>query len=400
MPLPYINPNISYICAHRDWFVVNRDYQREEGVWSSEDKKHLIDTVLKDLDIPKMYLRKVGDKEYEIVDGQQRIQTIWDFKDNEIALNGNISGDKLDGLKYRDLPEELIEQFDTFQLTCVILESYDDEKTRELFSKLQRGKPLNPGEKLNAFPGSIVPTMRWLGQHSFFENKVAFSLKRYKAFYIAAKLMLLEAEGICDISPWNIYYFFKKNRETKKSSSIATKVNKVLNYIDRAFDSWTPELNKETWLINIYLLISDLIELYAMKGRENEFFNFYLSFWKRIESVARTGKGRPDEIKFVKANSSGTTSKQNINLRFELIKKEFLAAHLDLELLDPKRLFDNYEKIVIYRRDKGICQECGKKVSWEDYQADHIRSYIKAGKTTIENGQVLCSTCNAKKGAA
>ena len=47
----------------------------------------------------------------------------------------------------------------------------------------------------------------------------------------------------------------------------------------------------------------------------------------------------------------------------------------------------------------GICQECGKKVSWEEYQADHIRAYIKAGKTTIENGQVLCSTCNARKGA-
>jgi len=399
MPLPYISPNISYVCAHRDWFVVNRDYQREEGVWSSEDKKHLIDTVLKDLDIPKIYLRKVGDKEYEIVDGQQRIQTIWDFKDNKIALDGKISGDKLDGLRYKDLSEELIEQFDTFQLTCVVLESYDDEKTRELFSKLQRGKPLNPGEKLNAFPGSIVPTMRWLGHHSFFKNKVAFSLKRYKSYLIAAKLMLLESEGICHISPWFIYDFFKRNKEIKSSSTVATKVNRILNYLDRAFPSWTPELSKETWLINIYLLISNLIDLYSMKGREIDFLNFYIGFWRRIENVVWTGKGSPDEIKFVDANSSGTTSKQKINTRFEFIKKEFLAAYLDLELLDPKRYFDNFEKIVIYRRDKGICQECGKRVSWDEYQADHIRAYIKAGKTTIENGQVLCSTCNAKKGA-
>jgi len=124
MPLPYITPNVSYICAHRDWFVVNRDYQREEGVWSSEDKKHLIDTVLKDLDIPKIYLRKVGEKECEIIDGQQRIQTIWDFKDNKIALAGKISGDKLEGLKYKDLSEELIEQFDTFQLCMHACMSY------------------------------------------------------------------------------------------------------------------------------------------------------------------------------------------------------------------------------------------------------------------------------------
>ena len=146
----------------------------------------------------------MDDKRFEIVDGQQRIRTIWNFRDNKFALDGSISGSELDGKRYRDLAADLIEQFDNFQLTCVLLINYDDEKTRELFSKLQRGKPLNPAEKLNAFPGKIVPTMRAIGGHGFFK-KIVFSLRRYKAYHIAAKLMLLEDQGISDISPKNIY---------------------------------------------------------------------------------------------------------------------------------------------------------------------------------------------------
>ena len=72
MPLPVWNPNISYICTHHDWFTVNQNYQREPDVWSSTDKQYLIDTVLKDLDIPKFYLRKLGEKKYEIVDGESK----------------------------------------------------------------------------------------------------------------------------------------------------------------------------------------------------------------------------------------------------------------------------------------------------------------------------------------
>jgi 5-methylcytosine-specific restriction endonuclease McrA len=81
------------------------------------------------------------------------------------------------------------------------------------------------------------------------------------------------------------------------------------------------------------------------------------------------------------------------------MKQHFLASYPDLILRDPSREFDYFEKVVIYRRDKGICQSCGKAVEWKDYEADHIYPHVKGGQTRIENGQVLCGTCNASKGA-
>lgn len=389
---------IGNICSHKDWFEINRQYQRESDVWTPEDKKHLIDTILKDLDIPKLYLRQISDKKYEIVDGQQRIQTIWGFKSDKLALDGKISGEELDGKKYKDLPSNLVERFDNFQLTCILLMGYDDDKTRLLFSKLQRGKPLNPAEKLNAFPGSIVPVMRSIGRHSFFK-KVVFSLKRYKAYHLATKLLLLEDERITDISPYYLYEFFEKNRNLKPTSSLSSNIKKVLNFLNRAFPDETPELNNDTWVINCYLLASYLIRNYVMDGKEKAFHDYYTSFWDKAEKAKWEGKGPAKLMKFVDANSSGTTSKKNIETRLNLMKQAFLEKNPNFEFSDPRRYFDHFEKTIIFRRDKGVCQECRKKVKWEDFEADHIRAHAKGGKTTLENGQVLCSACNAKKGA-
>ena len=99
MTLPVWNPNVSLVCAHKDWFTVNPDYQREPNTWSTADKRYLVDTIIRDLDLPKFYLRKLGDKRYEIVDGQQRLTTIWQYKNGEFVLDGRISGKQLDNLR-------------------------------------------------------------------------------------------------------------------------------------------------------------------------------------------------------------------------------------------------------------------------------------------------------------
>jgi 5-methylcytosine-specific restriction endonuclease McrA len=74
---------------------------------------------------------------------------------------------------------------------------------------------------------------------------------------------------------------------------------------------------------------------------------------------------------------------------------------------DPQRLFTEAQRIMIYRRDKGLCQQClaeelpeeDARVSWEDFEADHIVPYCKGGETTVENGQLLCKKHNRILGA-
>ncbi|MBN1695438.1 DUF262 domain-containing protein [candidate division WOR-3 bacterium] len=393
--------SVSHLCMNASWFKVNTTYQREANIWTLEDEKHLIDTILRGYDVPKIYLWKLGDKDYEVVDGQQRINTLRKFKSNKLSLKGDISGHKFDGLYYKDLREEYSRKFDEYQIDCVIIEEAEDEDIREIFRKLQRGKPLNWNEKLNAYPGNIVEVARELSGHQFFDA-LTMSTSRYRSLGIIGRFFLLEKFGPSDISPKYVENFFRKNQNMKKSDNLPKTVKKILNYLQKTFSEETPELNKESWIINIYLFISTLMKKYVINERQDSIKRFYLNLWSDIESIRRTGQGLPEKVKFVDANTSGTTSKQNVETRFNMMVEEFLKDNLDLKRLDPQRRFDYFERRAIWRRDNGICQwpGCEKSVSWDEFHADHKNPYINGGETKIENGQVLCSKHNLKKGAS
>jgi hypothetical protein len=63
------------------------DFQRPP-VWATSQKQLLVDTILRNYDVPKLYWRKTGSKPdtYDVVDGQQRLRAIWDFFDGNFKL--------------------------------------------------------------------------------------------------------------------------------------------------------------------------------------------------------------------------------------------------------------------------------------------------------------------------
>ncbi len=52
----------------------------------------------------------------------------------------------------------------------------------------------------------------------------------------------------------------------------------------------------------------------------------------------------------------------------------------------------------IYKRDKNICQYCGKKFQPEDLNLDHVVPLSRGGKDSWENVVCSCVACNLRKG--
>jgi hypothetical protein len=65
--------------------------------------------------------------------------------------------------------------------------------------------------------------------------------------------------------------------------------------------------------------------------------------------------------------------------------------------LDPKRLFDDDEKQLVYARANGKCEVCGQPVDASDAEYDHFPTpHTLGGKTVIENARLVHFACHPR----
>jgi 5-methylcytosine-specific restriction endonuclease McrA len=63
-----------------------------------------------------------------------------------------------------------------------------------------------------------------------------------------------------------------------------------------------------------------------------------------------------------------------------------------------KRTLGIRDKQILYRRAKGKCESCRKKIDFDEMQVGHGRAYSKGGATTLANSACLCYRCNKLQG--
>ena len=391
-------------------------YQRTE-VWTPKKKQLLIDSILRGYDLPKFYLRSsTNGYEHEVVDGQQRLLAIWDFRDDQYTL-GNTSKDipnfgDLSGRKFSELPSEAQDQFGEFKLNLVVIEEASDLEIRQLFLRLQEGVSLNPPEKRNAMSGNMRNFVADLGEnHRIFRTElIRLSDTRFQWHDLVAIVTCLEiAGGPTDVKAPSLKKMYEDEQEFNNNGTISQKVKRYLNYMARVFEvpeTPIPETDIKWGFVDLYLLISKMDASYAISQRERDFKNFYITFeGERRENMSDYGSLRAgqdiwnrDLYNYIEAFIRSGGRKKNINTRHKVYKRRFLRDFPDLVSKDPQRRFTNDQRIFIWRRANGKCQICDAEINLNQMHADHIICHNEGGKTTLENGRALCIPCNTSRG--
>lgn len=145
------------------------DFQRAE-VWTPAKKQRLIDTILRGWHVPPIHLIEEPITKAEVVlDGQQRLTAIRDFRNGSITVNGQITPHddqilKLDGLKYDALPDEVKRFFNRQSIRVLTVTNYKPEEPAELFFRLNQPTNLTTAEQRNAFFGPVRAQIKDLVQ--------------------------------------------------------------------------------------------------------------------------------------------------------------------------------------------------------------------------------------------
>lgn len=190
----------------RNELILQPRFQRRD-VWSQKAKSHLIDTILRGLPIPIIFIRQKVDPQQrktirEVVDGQQRMRSVISYSKDEYPVIKSQSP-SFGGMKFSQLPQDAQQRFLTYEFSVVLLEEVSDADVLDIFARLNTyAQKLTQQELLNAaYFGEFKQTVYTLGyEHLEFwrQNRILIDrqIMRMAEAELTTELLVVMLTGI------------------------------------------------------------------------------------------------------------------------------------------------------------------------------------------------------------
>jgi hypothetical protein len=308
------------------------EYQREKSLWPTEKKSLLIDSILIDIDIPKLYFYRTADRNYEVIDGQQRLWAIWEFLDDMYPY-------KIDGKakRFSELSPTQKNTIKNYTLQVTVLEEADDDYLRELFVRLQIALLLITGEKLHAASGAMKGLVfNKLAAHRFIKN-LGIPARRFARETLCAQICINsftheKINSFVRTRYEDLQHFFQEyeHPQGKDLEFFRDKEKKISNVMDKlweAFGNRTKELKSRSYILSVYLFFEELLsrkgELSATE--QKEFVKFAFTLWKGLRAEVSKGFDRENKelYTFETYLSSAPGEKYQIERRHQKLAEHY-----------------------------------------------------------------------------
>lgn len=276
---------LSKAMAWRSAIADDPPYQRESSIWSLEKQQLFVDSLLNGYDVPKIYLHDLRGKHptrvYAVVDGKQRLTTIWRYLTDELPLAREF---RIEPANLPDLPEDVrhptggqhFSELDPAwqqvmrrtHLAVVLIQNATEEDIEDLFSRLNNGEPLNAAEKRNAMSGDATKLVRTIAAHRFFSERVRFANARYHHHDAAARMALIEAaalrgaDGPPDLRSRSLDAFIRSNRRIPAAHrrELRDRIRARLDWLCEVFHIHDPLLASQASPQLYYLLVRQITD--------------------------------------------------------------------------------------------------------------------------------------------
>ena len=417
-----------------DMVTPNYEYQRGE-VWKDEQKKKLIDSVLRGYQLPLIYLHdktitvagRTRDS-FDIIDGQQRISALYEFVEGAFPLYA-VDDPKArfpkflhhepcpwGGKDVHGLPEDLKDRLLCTELPVAYIEDATDNEVRDLFVRLQSGFPLNAQEKRDSYPGQFTEFVLSMGGkpaiprypgHPFFRRVLGMKpgRDRGKTRQLAAQIatLFLERrhngpEHFDDINATAIDDYYYMNLDFESESSDCRRLRDILSKLDDLLgDGKRPKLRGHD-AIHLVLLVDSIWDDYT-RSWESTLPTAQSEFSTLLAQATKSSKdGNPNQtwLSYGIRTRSNSDRGENIRRRHEYYLERMFELLGSLTLKDHRRTFGPLEREIIYWRDKRQCHVCKAEVLWDELEIHHVIRHSAGGATELSNGVAVHRQCHPR----
>lgn len=227
--------------------VLKHKLQRREGVWNKETKSLLIDSLLRGYIVNPIHTISENNKQY-VIDGVQRLSTLSSFLNDEFALSKTLKPVEIEnesyeiaGKKFSKLDEPVADALNSAQIQVYEITEYTDKDVRDMFSRLNSGRPLNTTQKMTPnlsdyMSDAIVDIV----SHPFFEKALTpaqFKSSVDQAIAMEVLMLCATTEGyeIASFSRKDKEKFIEQHNYDQQDEKVAL-IKQALDKLDENFD--------------------------------------------------------------------------------------------------------------------------------------------------------------------
>lgn len=299
--------NLKSMYDEKETLSFNHPIQRQSAQWDNEQQSLLIHSMLANFPVPAVYVHKTESIEvdakgkhsytYSVLDGKQRMTTVFSFINGEYALSEDIPDVEIEDVTYEiagkyfeDLDEDVQQEILRFRFNIQAFEDVTDEMIEDIFFRLNNSTPLTKSQKARPLMGvenSIFINDILAGR--FFTEKCTFS-----------KMQLKRSDDMCTLLQ-GMMLLDNKYRDYDFNSISADEVMNYSQYIKNNY----PDECKD----RLKRIIGFLNNVFYMKDKNLKKVNIPILFLIADKALAES--------------ITGTNFRRWYNSFFEEHKKEY-----------------------------------------------------------------------------
>lgn len=225
------------ITLTREEKLIPRPEFQRRLVWTTEDKIRFMDTILRGMPFPEIYVANgpvdvnTGEGQQLLVDGQQRVTTIFDYFSGDPKTYGNALP------SYASLDEQRKRDFLDYDVTVRDLGSITAEQIIEVFRRINSTRyALNEIEINNAvYTGALMSLASGFAEHEFFDAHRVFrptDIKRMGDVRFVLQIIVTMLAGYFDRDELLERYLSDFNEGFPVGNDIAARLIRVFDFIE------------------------------------------------------------------------------------------------------------------------------------------------------------------------